>query len=577
MYILADVASTYVPSAHELFLFSPDLALVGTLVAILVAPLFAPRSARTTGVLTIVGTVLAFLLALRVASTVASGGQAGLAPSSAAGMLIADNLSVFFKLILCAFLLAVTLMWFIGSAAREHDAPEFFVLLVGSAVGMALMVSSLNLLMLVIAVEMASLPSYGIVGFDKRNRIAAEASLKYVVFGAVCAAITLYGASLIYGLFGTIDFGTLAGLIPNALTAASPNRLTTGIALACLFVGIGFKISAVPFHFWAPDAFEAARIEVTTWLSVVSKGAGLLLLVRLVHVLSYSASGGHGDPLLPVAWAIGILAILTCTVGNFAAYKQTSVKRMLAYSSIAHAGYMLMAAAIFAHPLREGGYAAANAVLFYLVIYFFMNLGAFGVTAAVVWRTGSDHITAFTGLGRRAMWLAVPMVCCLVSLVGLPPFGGFIAKYFLLYALAEQGSAYSSLYWVLIVVAVLNTLFSLFYYFRVVRQMFLEDDGRPALDAPIGGLALANVCAVVLLVTGLFIIGPVRRTTERYARNLFSPRALNPTSELARGQDAGAARATDLGLEAQGTGHGLEARATRATAEARATEGVAAR
>jgi NADH-quinone oxidoreductase subunit N len=219
-----------------------------------------------------------------------------------------------------------------------------------------------------------------------------------------------------------------------------------------------------------------------------------------------------------------MLAALTCTYGNFAAYKQSSVKRLLAYSSIAHAGFMMMAAAMFVHPLTEGAYLAIGAVLFYLVIYLFMNLGAFGVTALVVWRTGRDDIDAFTGLGRRAPWLAVPMLFCLVSLVGIPPFGGFMAKYWLLYALGQHGDDYYSLYWVLVVIAVVNTLISLFYYFRVARQMFLTDDEQPALPAPIGGLALVNLCAVMLLVTGLFVVGPIRRTTDRYAQNLFQPK-----------------------------------------------------
>ncbi|HEY3245904.1 MAG TPA: NADH-quinone oxidoreductase subunit N [Phycisphaerae bacterium] len=541
MSLLAATFQTYVPAAHELRLFAPELALVGTLIALLIAPLVSARDPRTSAGIVLLGALATLLLTVQVSAQVQERGQVGLAPASAAGMLIADNLSVFFKLILCVFLIAVTLLWRIGPAAGHVDATEFFVLLVGSAIGMVFMVSSLNLLMLVVAVEMASLPSYAIVGFDKRSRPAAEASLKYVVFGAICAAITLYGASLIYGLFGTINFADLTRVLPQSLTLTSPNRLTVGIALACLFAGIGFKISAVPFHFWAPDVFQGARIEVTTWLSVVSKGAGLLMLLRLVNAMSFGASGVPGDPLLPIAWGLGILAAVTCTFGNLAAYKQTSVKRLLAYSSIAHAGFMMMAAAVFVPPLSKGAYMAVGAVLFYLVIYLFMNLGAFGVTALVAWRTGSDDINAFTGLGRRAPWLAVPMLFCLVSLVGIPPFGGFMAKYWLLYALADRGSDYYSLYWVLIVIAVLNTLISLFYYFRVAQQMFLTDDQSAPISTPVSGLALVNACAVALLLTGFLVVAPIRRTTDSYARNLFRPRLPYESAVVAPPTDRGVA------------------------------------
>ena len=516
------LAQMWMPGGRDLFLASPELALVGTIVVILVAPLIVGRSARLTGSITLIGVIVALWMTSRVAFSVTGGGEGPLAPDSAAGILVADNLGVCFRFILFFFIACVTALWWIGSSETERDAPEFFVLLLGSAVGMALMVSSLNLLVIVLAIEMASLPSYAIVAFDKRDRLAAEVSLKYAIFGSVAAAIMLYGTSLLYGLYGSLAVPQVAEGVVGDLVGGT-NTITLGVALLCFFCGVGFKISAVPFHFWCPDAFQGARIEVTTWLSVASKAAGLLLLLRLVHTFSAAVGTPQGiDVLTPLAWTVGIVAMLTCTVGNFAAYKQTSVKRLLAYSSIAHAGYMLMAVAIFAVPGRAAASQSISAVLVYVFIYLFMNLGAFGITALVYWQTGSDSLDSFNGLIRRAPWLAIPMLFCLMSLVGLPPFAGFIGKYYLLYALAGQGSAAHWLYWILFFVAVINTLISLYYYLRVVVRMMLVDDQRPVLHAPLGGVVLANVCGALLIIILVFA-GPLKRAADGYSANLFEP------------------------------------------------------
>ena len=287
-------------------------------------------------------------------------------------------------------------------------------------------------------------------------------------------------------------------------------------------MGPAFKISAVPFHFWCPDAFEGARIEVTTWLSVASKAAGLILLARMVSTFA----GAVDEPLAmsvlkPLAWTIGIMAAVTCTLGNFAAYPQQSVKRLLAYSSFAHAGYMMMAVAVFLHPQADRSGEPMAALMFYIIVYVFMNLGAFGVTALVSWETGSDRIESFTGLMRRAPWLAVPMVVCLISLVGLPPMAGFLAKWWVLVALGSLADGWgANLAWFLIIVAVVNTLISLYYYLRIVVVMTLRDTGEPVIRSPIGGLALVNFCALMLLAL-LVVSAPLKATADRFSRNLF--------------------------------------------------------
>jgi len=499
----------------QLLLFSPMIALTCTMLAIVACPIVLGRGARTTAGIASIGIVITFILAVRLLGRVGDG-ISGLSTDPAAGLLIADKLSAFFQVILVVFMAGITWLWWMGSAEKERNAPEFFILLIGSALGMALMASTANLLMIAIAIETASLPSYAIVGFDKRDRLGSEASLKYMIFGAVCAAIMLYGASLLYGLVGSLGIADVAAYAV-AHMGTGDNQLLLSIGLLCFLAGIAFKVSAVPFHFWCPDAFEGAKIEVTTWLSVVSKAAGLVLLVRLVMIFCSAVEVPTRMSLIePLAWTIGIIAAVTCTVGNFSAYMQQSVKRLLAYSSIAHAGYMMMAAAVFIHASVDGHKAGLTALLVYIVIYMFMNLGAFGVTALVVWSRGSDRIEAFTGLARQAPWLAVPMIICLVSLVGLPPLAGFIGKWWILVAL---GSLDSTLGWFLVIVAVINTLISLYYYMRVVVQMVLRDDEQGPVHSPIGGIALVNLCAVALLLL-FFFANPLKATADRYSHTL---------------------------------------------------------
>jgi len=528
---MAEVAAPlWFPSGGQLWEVAPELALVGTILAVLILSLIDRRDAITTALVVLVGVTVTAVLTGELDRGLGTGtGGGGPVPPGGGSMLVVDGLSTFFKLFLMLFLALVTALWLVGLRARRTErpraytarAPEFFVLVLGSALGMVLMAGTLNLLMIVIAVEMASLPSYVLAAFHKHDRRGAEASLKYVVFGAATAAIAFYGASLLYGYYGTLDVSLLAR---RSLAEAEGGRLpgVAAVGLLALLVGIGFKVAAVPFHYWCPDVFEGAPVEVATWLSVASKGAGLVLGVRVMMTLA-AAAGGTAESLWgPPALVVGLLAVLTCTVGNLAAYRQTHVRRILAYSSIAHAGYMLMPATVVVAP--PGGAAAAGppiaAVAAYLLIYLFMNLGAFGVTAMVSWRTGSEDLSAFAGLGRRAPWLAVPMAVCLFSLVGLPPLGGFIAKWWVLYALG-QGAAAQSWLWGLVIVLVLNTLLSLYYYMRIVLWMFLREapaaDGELSFGAPAGGVVLVNLCALILLLLGTIGVGPLKAAVDDYA------------------------------------------------------------
>lgn len=522
--MIAVLANIWIPSGIDLRHISPELALVVTLAALLVVPIIMGRSSQTAAAIALIGAFTTLLLSgMLLRGDVKAAAHGGMSPVGLPPMLLVDKFSVFFKLFLMTFLVLVTWLWLLGlwskagPEARQSivrtSGTEFFVLLITSALGMSLMVSTLNLLVMVIAIETASLPSYAIVASDKRSRMGAEASLKYVLFGAATAAIMVYGVSLLYGLFGTLDIPTISSRI--AAGGAGPLAL---LAFFAVLVGIGFKISAAPLHFWCPDVFEGAPIEVTTWLSVASKAAGLGLLLRIVSV--FASSTNLASVMMPAAYGIGFIACLTCTVGNLSALRQDSVKRLLAYSSIAHAGYMMMAAAIFVTPTQVSNPAVA-AVVSYLLVYLVMNLGAFGVTAMVIWSTGSDKLSSFTALGRRAPGLAIPMAMCLFSLIGLPPLGGFAAKWLLLLALGKAAGTQPWL-WILVVVAVVNTAISLYFYVKIIRQMFLvDDDDAPRVEAPFSGVVLVNICALLLLLLGTVLIHPLGATSRTYAMGLF--------------------------------------------------------
>jgi NADH-quinone oxidoreductase subunit N len=364
---------------------------------------------------------------------------------------------------------------------------------------------------------MTSLPSYALAGFRKTHRFGAEASLKYVLFGAASTAIMAYGLSLIYGLCGTLQVNVAA---QHLLHSPSGGGALLAVGLFGLIVGLSFKVAAVPFHFWCPDVFEGAGMEVTNFLSVASKGAGLVMLLRQLLILA-DAAGYRSTPHLSLgalAAVIGVIGALTATVGNVAAFVQENVKRLLAYSSIAQAGYILCALSLLVNHggnrvTRDGVNVAAQTVLIYLAVYLFMNLGAFTV-AGLVWRqTGSEELSAYAGLGRRSPLLAAAMFCCLVSLIGLPPFAGFAAKLYLLIVLMQNGGWW----WWLVGAVAVNTVLSAFYYFRVVQVMYLRDDERAAefVGNPIG-MAVA-VCSAAMLVVMLIGYNPLANLTARFS------------------------------------------------------------
>jgi NADH-quinone oxidoreductase subunit N len=358
-----------------------------------------------------------------------------------------------------------------------------------------------------------------LAGFRKTHRIGAEASLKYVLFGAVTSAVMVYGLSLLYGLYGTLQLYPAAGGegVAQVMAARPGSPALLVIGLLGLIVGLGFKISAVPFHFWCPDVFEGASIDVTTFLSVASKGAGLVLLMRVVMAFADAFGYQHSAVTASLAAVIGVLGAVTCTVGNTAAYLQTNIKRLLAYSSIAHAGYMLCALSLLVvgrgaqRGFADPSAAAAQAILLYLAVYLFMNLGAFTVAGVVARQTGTEQLDGFAGLGRRSPVLAVCMAVFMISLIGLPPLAGFVAKVNLLRVLILDGGWW----WALVAVIGLNTIISLYYYARVLRAMYLTGSDEPSFIGHPLGLAISGACAVALLL--LFVgWGPLDRLTSTF-------------------------------------------------------------
>lgn len=473
----------------------PEVWLVLGMCAVILVP-FINRGSHVLPLFTaLAGIVLALVATI---SVIGEPGQ-----SVFHGMLAIDPFSQFFKVLLLLFTLFIVVLWLMTTRDETHvyDVPDYYCLLLGAVFGMALMASANNLLMIFIATEMASLPSFALAGFRKRHQVATEGSLKYVVFGAVSSAIMLYGMSLVYGMTGTLG---LSGVAAAASQDFSP---LLAIGLLAMFAGIAFKLSAVPLHFWCPDVFQGAPFEVTTFLSVASKGAAVVLLLRILHNFGVQS----GEAFVGMAVGVAILGGITATWGNLLAYHQTNIKRLLAYSSIAHAGYMIMAASlmVLVRTDSDPGLAAsvAGAILFYLLVYLFMNLGAFTVAAVLARQTGNEDIRHYGGLINRSPMLTVLMSIFLLSLFGMPGLGGFMGKIYLMKAMAEVGGGAGI---VLIALLLINTLISLYYYLRPVYFMVMVPDteSRPSVSTPGVGMAILTVCVIGVLWTGVLPGGP---------------------------------------------------------------------
>ena len=468
--------------------FLPELLLLLLALAILALDLILPKSSRA---------VLGWISALGAAGilAVALAGFPGVKALAAAATLQADALAFFFRAIVLAGAAAAALMS-VASEGVSHRG-EYYALMLFSALGMCLMVSAADLVMLALAIEMTTVPLYVLAGFLKRDSRSTEAGLKYFLFGATASAVMWYGFTLVYGLTGQTDLRAAAiALAGGPLPAAM-------IALLLVLAGLAFKVSIVPFHFWAPDVYEGAPTPVAAFLSTASKAAAFAVLARVLLTVFAPAAGAYWGAL------VAVLSAATMTLGNLLALAQKNLKRLLAYSSIAHAGYALIGLAT----LNPSGLAAAAD---YLLVYTLANLAAFALVVLVSAAAGSDDITALAGLSRRSPAAALALLAAFLGLAGMPPFGLFAAKFFLIASAVEARLVG------LAAVAAVNSVIGLYYYLSVLKAVFVfrsEQEGAP-IEFPVSLRLAIGLAAGGLLLLGV-IVSPWLEAALRAVRPLF--------------------------------------------------------
>jgi len=405
------------------------------------------------------------------------------------GRYVVDNFSLILKAL---FLLVGYVIVLLSQTELEEGGyyqGEYYVLLLCSVLGMVMMASSRDLVSIFVALELLSIPAYMLAAWRKRDRRSNEAGVKYYLLGVFASGVLLYGMSYLYGTTGSTKLTEIAaGLDGDDLL---PMQV---IAVAFVIVGFGFKVSAVPFHTWAPDTYEGAPTPVTAFLSVASKAAGFVGLVSMLFVAMHPADGVYE----PFLW---VLAALTMTVGNVLALRQTNIVRLLAYSSISQGGFILMPLAVMAS--GDAAESALKAVVIYLLIYAFSNLGAFAVIIAVSRKTRSGEISSFGGLMSYAPGLGLLMTIFLASLTGIPPLGIWIAKLQSFKTLLDAGDTAA---YTLAVVAAVNTVISAAYYMKVLREMWMKpvpDGDTTPIVAPQPVWAALGICAAGTIVLGL--------------------------------------------------------------------------
>ncbi|MBI5510780.1 MAG: NADH-quinone oxidoreductase subunit N [Deltaproteobacteria bacterium] len=524
----------------DLRLLLPELLLAGTVLILFAGDTLLPdpvHKRRYLTLLALLGLLASAAAALDLSALMLDYGR----PLTAifTGQVAVDPIAMLFKVLFAAITVVGVLTSLLSDELPDKHMGEYYALLLSICFGMFLMASANDLLMVYLALELVSIVSFAMAGYRMHDKRSSEAALKYVIYGGAASGAMLFGMSLLYGMVGTTELTAINhGLVTLSgaplVAAGIPERvfpLMMVVAVTLVFVGIGYKIAVVPFHMWSPDVYEGSPTPFTGFLSVGPKAAGFALLLRFFIGTLIPGSGGPGYDLdvrgvmpmavdMPLPAVIGIIAAATMTVGNLAAIPQNNVKRMLAYSSIAHAGYLLMGFVVLSP-------SALHAVAFYLVIYFVMNIGAFTVVQAVRDRTGGEELHDFRGLGQRAPLLAIAMVIFLLSLTGLPPLAGFIGKFYLFAAVVKRNELW---YWVLAMIAVVNSAVSLYYYMRVARAMFLTE---PVKDEPLnvglGYHVVTTALAVPVLVLGLYW-APLSRSITRSLSFYRAPAVVSPVA-----------------------------------------------
>ncbi|MBI4635984.1 MAG: NADH-quinone oxidoreductase subunit N [Candidatus Rokubacteria bacterium] len=455
----------------ELIALLPALLILGAAGILLLLDLLPPRDTKEhLGAVALAGIVLALLAALW---------RWGAETRAFRDMVLLDNYALFFDIVICYAAAMIVLLSTDYLRRAGAESGEYYALVLFATAGMMLLASAGDLIVVFLALELMSLSLYVLAGLFKMRLASGEASMKYFLLGAFASSFLLYGIALVYGATGATNFDRIA-----AAVAGRPRDPMLSVGLGLLLVGFGFKISSVPFHMWAPDVYQGAPTSVTALIATGSKAGAFAALIRVL-VVAVPAVRADWTALL---WA---LAVVTMTLGNVVAIAQSNLKRMLAYSSVAHVGYMLVG-------LVAGGTLGAGAVLFYLLAYTFTTAGTFGViTLCERAREEAVDVADYAGLARRHPLLAATLGLFLLSLIGIPPLAGFVGKFYLFGAAVRGGHVW------LAVIAVLNSAVAAYYYLRVIVYMYMrEPEGMPTTYAPsfAGGLALAiALLGVVLL------------------------------------------------------------------------------
>ncbi len=411
-------------------------------------------------------------------------------------MFFNDPLSIFFKVIfLGAAFMAIGSSFGIMAQKIVNHRGEYFGLILLSTVGMMFLASSNELLSLYIGLELTTIPLFVLAAFFKDDKLSVEAGIKYLIMGALSSALLLYGLSFLYGMSGTTDLVQMK--INLAITHLTFKNigLILSLAIVLIIAGIGFKLALPPFHQWAPDVYEGSPTPIAAFLSVGSKAAGV---VAFAKIFLNGLSAFYGSEMAPNDWGMlaGLLACLALIIGNVAAIRQTNIKRMLAYSSIAHVGYIMIGMVA----VNELGIASVG---FYLFVYMFANMGAFGAVAIFEDKSGSCQIASYAGLSKTSPFFSIAMTVFLLSLAGIPPLAGFLGKYYIFAAAIKAAGSDSSaswLYW-LVGVGMLTAVFSLYYYANVIKQMYFSAEPSPyriSFSAPALSVIMIGLVGVVL-------------------------------------------------------------------------------
>ena len=473
---------------QSLSLFYPELILIVVILAAIIYDLTIDKSES--------GKVGWFLIAGLIAVAGAIIFQENRITTLFSDAIVLDPFASFFKLIVILATIMVSIVSLQSDELKDYRKGEFFTLLGIITFGLFLMASTVDLIMVYLSIEIVSIMSFVLAGYLKQNTKSNEAGLKYVVYGAFSSGIMLFGLSYIYGLTGSTNYFVIQQAIANLDSGANTALI---VALVMMLAGFGYKISAVPFHFWTPDVYEGAPTTITAYLSIAPKAGAFALMIRFFNqvLADGGAMGGLGSvSIASVPWPeiLSLLAIVTMTLGNIVAIQQNSIKRMLAYSSVAHAGYMLLAM-----PVMSGD--AIYAIMIYLVMYLFMNLGAFFVVVIVKNKTGGETFDDYKGLGWEMPMVGIAMTIFMVSLTGLPPTAGFIGKFYIFASLIQGGDQF---YW-LVMIGGINSVVSLYYYLRVVKVMFFEGERHETiLQPPKMMAAMLLATAVPTLILGIY-------------------------------------------------------------------------